>query len=202
MIRRLRALAAAAAVAALVAAPSARAQQAQQQIQVGPGCDQAAADLLQQAAINSAQQWADAGTSYYRQPPDLAGMSCLDNLLNFGLDGFFHIPTLDDLLNLIAQAICNKIQDLAYQALAPVRDAESAINNSISGLMGGANSAGSGLGLGSLGFYGGFNVNQYGGGYSLYGDPNSQANYGVSNSLNNLFSRPTYCGSYSTSWCN
>jgi hypothetical protein len=98
-------------------------------------------------------------------------LSCLQRLLNSGLNIVFAPPSLDSLLNALEQAVCNEVNSLFQQVTQPIT---SAMYNATSGLSGGG-------GLSNIGggFLPGFNLGSMGGGLNV-GTGGSGLNVGIS----------------------
>lgn len=133
-----------AAAAALTIALSPAAASAQD---VPPTCDPGIGRQLTQAAIQNAEYRGQMADNNYTRPSPFGRLSCLELLFNGGLDIFFLIPTLDQILNALASAICNMAEQAWAEATRPIiQRFNEATNLGGGGFFPGAQ----GLGLGNL----------------------------------------------------
>lgn len=74
-------------------------------------------DQLTRAGIDN--YTALAGNLYTPMPEGgFSGMSCLDRLMNSGINGIFNIPSIEDILNQIANGLCAYGMNLVQQTMS------------------------------------------------------------------------------------
>lgn len=96
---------------------------AQQQGFVGPGCSQDASASLNDAAFRGVEREVAVIDSQIDRPESLASLSCLERLLNSGVDIFFQPPGIGDILSSLQNAVCNAAESAWAEATAPLNNA-------------------------------------------------------------------------------
>jgi hypothetical protein len=159
MMARRNKLLAACAASFLFAAPAAFAQTSGDA--TCPSAVLSAMDSARAQAI--ANQQTLAANNYQPMTQSFGSLSCLDNILNSGVDIFFQVPSLSQILSMLQNAICQAAQSAFNQAIQPITSKMGQASSMMSGNTGSAlNGLVPGVNLGSIG--GGVQLMQTNGG--------------------------------------
>lgn len=97
--------------------------QAQQQGFVGAGCSQAASEALNDAALLGVEREVAVIDQQIDRPEALADLSCLERIMNSGVDIFFQPPNIGDIMSRIENAVCGAAEDAWATATQPINQA-------------------------------------------------------------------------------
>jgi hypothetical protein len=124
-----------------------------------------------------------ANQNYSTAPESFSNLSCLDRLMNSGMDIFFQPPSMSDLLGLVENFVCDKSNEIYQDATAP-------LNQTFQGGLQGTGEIIPGVNLGSM--TGGINIRPTTGGNGGIVRSNADDILGTTGMVNNADdSRPT-----------
>lgn len=87
---------------------------------VAPGCDQASAEALNNAAFRGVEREVAVVDQQITRPEALGTLSCLERAMNAQIDFFFRVPSLSDILSALEQAVCDAAESAWAESVAPL----------------------------------------------------------------------------------